>query len=110
MLGVVPACDRPGRASPPGSTPGPPARAEDDSSERRLGRSANALALNTAVTGGLGVAFWVVAARLLPTETVGRDGALINLAMTIAITLSTALAITIAVLMPRARNAGSLLL
>ena len=40
-------------------------------------RSAYSLMLNTAVTAFLGVAFWVVAARLYETETVGRDAALI---------------------------------
>lgn len=42
-----------------------------------LFRSAYSLMLNAGVTAGLGVAFWVVAARLYAVDEVGRDAALI---------------------------------
>jgi peptidoglycan/xylan/chitin deacetylase (PgdA/CDA1 family)/O-antigen/teichoic acid export membrane protein len=42
-----------------------------------LMRSAYSLTVNVALTAGLGVAYWIVAARLYDTETVGRDAALI---------------------------------
>jgi O-antigen/teichoic acid export membrane protein len=54
-----------------------------DSSSHFL-RSAYSLVLNTAATGALGVAFWIVAARLFPTEAVGRDSVLIVTMMTIS--------------------------
>ena len=40
-------------------------------------RSANSLMLNSAVTGALGVVYWVVAARIYGPQDVGRDAALI---------------------------------
>jgi O-antigen/teichoic acid export membrane protein len=40
-------------------------------------RSAYSLAVNSALTAGLGMAFWVAAARLYPSSSVGRDSALI---------------------------------
>jgi O-antigen/teichoic acid export membrane protein len=42
-----------------------------------LFRSAYSLMLNAGVTAGLGIAFWVVAARLYEADEVGRDAALI---------------------------------
>jgi O-antigen/teichoic acid export membrane protein len=42
-----------------------------------LFRSVYSLVLNAGVTAGLGVAFWVVAARLYEADEVGRDAALI---------------------------------
>ena len=40
-------------------------------------RSAYSLMANTVLSGVLGVAFWVIAARLYPPESLGRDAALI---------------------------------
>ncbi len=51
-------------------------RARSDAADPLL-RSAYSLMINTAVMAGLGVVFWVVAARIYDTETVGRDAALI---------------------------------
>jgi O-antigen/teichoic acid export membrane protein len=45
--------------------------------EDPLFRSVHSLMLNAGVTAGLGVAFWVVAARLYEADAVGRDAALI---------------------------------
>ena len=41
-------------------------------------RSAYSLIANTAVTAGLGLGFWVAAARLYPTTVVGRDTVLVS--------------------------------
>ena len=41
-------------------------------------RSAYSLMLNVVLTSGLGVAFWIAAARLLPSAAVGRDAALVS--------------------------------
>ena len=46
--------------------------------EDHLARSAYSLILNVLLTSGLGVGFWVLAARLFPAATVGRDAALIS--------------------------------
>ncbi|MDQ3849253.1 MAG: hypothetical protein M3296_01375, partial [Actinomycetota bacterium] len=40
-------------------------------------RSAYSLAANSVVTASLGMAFWILAARIYPSDTVGRDSALI---------------------------------
>lgn len=45
-------------------------------------RSAYSLMLNVVLTAGSGVLFWILAARLFPSETVGRDSALVS-AMTV---------------------------
>ena len=44
-------------------------------------RSAYSLIINVVVTSGLGVAFWVAAARLFPATWVGRDSALVSAMM-----------------------------
>jgi len=54
-------------------------------SSGELLRSSYSLLANTALTALLGVGFWVVAARLYPTTTVGRDSVLI----TVMVELST---------------------
>lgn len=54
------------------------------SGAQRVFRSAYSLILNTALTAALGVAFWVVAARLYSTEDVGRDSALISAMMALS--------------------------
>ena len=46
-------------------------------------RSAYSLMLNVVLTSALGVAFWVFAARLFPSEIVGRDSALVSAMVTI---------------------------
>jgi O-antigen/teichoic acid export membrane protein len=46
-------------------------------------RSAYSLMLNVVLTSGLGVAFWVVAARIFPSEVVGRDSALVSAMVTV---------------------------
>ncbi|MDY7101845.1 MAG: hypothetical protein S0880_11720 [Actinomycetota bacterium] len=84
-------------------------RPSPDSTITSLTRGSDALALNTAVSGGLGLVFWVVAARVMDPELVGRDGALLNLATILAITGSTAFAISTSVLMPRSANPRRLL-
>src|SRR5215204_6812635 len=40
-------------------------------------RSAHSLVVNAILSAALGMTFWVVAARLYPTDSVGRDSALI---------------------------------
>lgn len=55
-----------------------------DESRAHFLRSAYSLVANTAATGILGVAFWIVAARVFPPEVVGRDAALIVTMMTIS--------------------------
>lgn len=47
-------------------------------------RSAYSLIINTAASGALGVAFWIVAARFFPADTVGRDSVLIVTMMTVS--------------------------
>ena len=51
-----------------------------------LNRTAVSLMLATVTTAALGVVFWAVATRLVPTAEVGRDGALITAMMAIAVT------------------------
>jgi O-antigen/teichoic acid export membrane protein len=55
-----------------------------DDSRHHFLRSAYSLVINTAATGALGVLFWIVAARVFPPETVGRDSALIVTMITIS--------------------------
>lgn len=49
-----------------------------------LFRNAYSLMLNTILTAVLGLGFWIVAARLYPTEAVGRDGALLGAMMSLS--------------------------
>jgi O-antigen/teichoic acid export membrane protein len=46
-------------------------------------RSAYSLMLNVVLTSALGVAFWVLAARMFPSQVVGRDSALVSAMVTI---------------------------
>jgi O-antigen/teichoic acid export membrane protein len=46
-------------------------------------RSAYSLMLNVVLTSALGVAFWILAARIFPSEIVGRDSALVSGMVTI---------------------------
>jgi O-antigen/teichoic acid export membrane protein len=46
-------------------------------------RSAYSLMLNVVLTSALGVAFWVLAARMFPSQIVGRDSALVSAMVTI---------------------------
>jgi hypothetical protein len=43
-----------------------------------LARSGYSLMINVILTGGLGVVFWIAAARLFPSATVGTDSALVS--------------------------------
>lgn len=49
--------------------------------QRHLLRGAYSLVANTAVTGALGMVFWVAAARLYPSARVGQDAVLISVMM-----------------------------
>ncbi|HWX46074.1 MAG TPA: hypothetical protein VNY52_12225 [Solirubrobacteraceae bacterium] len=51
---------------------------QERNASRQLLRSAYSLLANTAVTSALGMGFWVAAARLYPSTTVGRDTVLIS--------------------------------
>ncbi|WP_322778430.1 hypothetical protein [Frankia sp. Cas4] len=51
--------------------------------ERALVRTANALMTTTVATSALGVAFWVIAARLCPPAQIGRDTVLVVVMQTI---------------------------
>lgn len=60
-------------------------------------KSAYSLALNVVLTAALGLGFWVVAARIFPSVTVGRDSALVA-AMT---TLSAICQLNLVIAIPR---------
>jgi O-antigen/teichoic acid export membrane protein len=60
-------------------------------------KSAYSLALNVVLTSALGLGFWIVAARIFPSSTVGRDAALVA-AMT---TLSAICQLNFAAAIPR---------
>lgn len=47
-------------------------------------RSAYSLMMNVALTSGLGLGFWVLAARMFPSASVGRDSALVSAMLTIS--------------------------
>lgn len=49
-----------------------------------LSLSSYSLMANTLITAGLGLVFWVVAARLLGSDAVGRDSALVTAMMTLS--------------------------
>lgn len=53
-----------------------------------LYRNAYALMLNTVVNSGLGLLYWVFAARVFSTEDVGRGNAMVNLMMLISVLTS----------------------
>lgn len=54
------------------------ARLVGEGGSAHLSRSVYSLMANTILTGALGVAFWIVAARLFSHDAVGRDSALIS--------------------------------
>lgn len=58
---------------------GPSSRLSDP-----LLRSAYSLMVNVALTSGLGLGFWIVAARMFPSAAVGRDSALVSAMLTIS--------------------------
>jgi O-antigen/teichoic acid export membrane protein len=59
-------------------------RARADAADPLL-RSAYSLTLNGTLTAGLGVVFWIVAARLYEPDAVGRDAALISAMMNLSV-------------------------
>jgi hypothetical protein len=61
-----------------------PAAEEHAQVTRSLTRGGVALVANSGLTAAMGVAFWLVAARLLPTATVGRGSALVAALMTLS--------------------------
>jgi O-antigen/teichoic acid export membrane protein len=67
---------------PPVETP--LATSDAASAAQRVFRGAYSLILNTALTAALGLAFWVVAARLYSPADVGRDSALISAMMALS--------------------------
>ena len=48
-----------------------------------LFRNAYSLMVNSIMSSGLGLVFWIVAARIYPTETVGRDSAMVAAMVTL---------------------------
>jgi len=52
--------------------------------EEPLLRGAYSLMINSVITAGLGVAFWALAARIVPTHTLGQDAALVTAMMTLS--------------------------
>lgn len=68
----------------------------------------NALAANTVVTGAMGLLFWVAAARLVSSEQLGSDGAILALSTVLATTLATAMGVTLSILLPNASNSRRL--
>ncbi len=73
-------------------------------------RSAYSLAVNGVVTAGLGMAFWIVAARLFPAEVVGRDSALIAAMVQLSMIAQLNMSNAIIRFMPGRLAAGRLLL
>ncbi len=49
-----------------------------------LFRNAYSLMVNSIMSSGLGLVFWIVAARIYPTETVGRDSAMVAAMVTLS--------------------------
>jgi O-antigen/teichoic acid export membrane protein len=58
--------------------------ASEEQGNRHVFRTAHALMLNTVLSGALGFGFWIVAARLYPTHTVGVNSALIAVMVTVS--------------------------
>lgn len=72
-----------------------------------LFRNAYALALNQGVNAGLGIVFWILAARLYPVTVVGRNAALISAMAFVAIIAQLGLRNAMTWALPRAgRNAA----
>ena len=49
-----------------------------------LFRNAYSLMVNSIMSSGLGLVFWIVAARMYPSETVGRDSAMVAAMVTLS--------------------------
>ena len=75
-----------------------------------LTRSAYSLALNSLLIAALGMAFWIVAARLYPSSSVGRDSALIAAMVQLSTIAQLNLANLLVRFMPGYTGAGRLLL
>lgn len=73
-------------------------------------RSAYSLAANSVLTGGLGMAFWIVAARIYPSDAVGRDSALIAAMVQISTIAQLNMANSLVLFMPGRARAGRILI
>ena len=67
-------------------------------------KSAYSLALNVVLTSALGLAFWIVAARIFPSSTVGRDSALVAAMTTLSAICQLNLQAAIPRFLPIVRN------
>ena len=74
-----------------------------------LVRSAYSLAANSVMTAGLGMVFWIVAARIYPSDDVGRDSALIAGMVQLSTIAQLNLANTLIRFMPGRAAAGRML-
>jgi O-antigen/teichoic acid export membrane protein len=72
-------------------------------------RSAYSLGVNSILTAGLGMAFWILAARIYPSSSVGRDSALVAAMMQISTVAQLNLANALVRFMPGHATAGKLL-
>lgn len=68
--------------------------------------TAYSLMVNTVVVSVLGVAFWIVAARLFPSEEVGRDSVLITSIISLAAVCNLNMGNTVARFLPQVRDPG----
>ncbi len=84
------------------------ARGRADAADPLL-RSAYSLAVNSVVTAGLGMAFWVLAAHLYPSTSLGRDSALIAAMMQLSTIAQLNLGNALVRFMPGYASAGRLL-
>jgi hypothetical protein len=82
-VGLLPS-SKPGLHRSARSERGAPASEEHAQVTRSLTRGGVALLANSGLTAALGVAFWLVAARLLTTTTVGRGSALVAALLTVS--------------------------
>lgn len=73
-------------------------------------RSAYSLGVNSILTAGLGMAFWILAARIYPSASVGRDSALIAAMMQISTVAQLNMANALVRFMPGYAAAGKLLI
>jgi O-antigen/teichoic acid export membrane protein len=67
-------------------------------------RNAAALMLNTVVSSGLGLVYWLVAARLYPARDVGRDSAVLSALVAVSSVAQLNLAVALPRLLPAARD------
>jgi O-antigen/teichoic acid export membrane protein len=80
------------RAHPPAHNPAP------------LLKNAYSLALNVILTSALGLGFWIAAARIFPSSTVGRDAALLAAMLTLSSICQLNMAVAIPRLLPIVRH------